>query len=50
VATDTRRFQDWAATAGGGTTKLSVSDAQKMFEDDRVMWRDTVKALGLAKR
>lgn len=50
VATDTKRFQDWAATAGGGTTKLSVSDAQKMFEDDRVMWRDTVKALGLAKR
>jgi tripartite-type tricarboxylate transporter receptor subunit TctC len=50
VATDIKRFQDWASAAGGGTTKLSLVDAQKMFESDRVMWRDTVKVLGLAKQ
>jgi tripartite-type tricarboxylate transporter receptor subunit TctC len=50
VATDTKKFQDWAISAGGGTTKLSTAAAQKMFEDDRVMWRDTVKALGLSAK
>lgn len=48
VGTDTKRFQEWAVSAGGGTTKLTTSDAQKMFEDDRIMWRDTVKTLGLS--
>ncbi len=49
VATGTKKFQEWAANAGGGTTKLpSVADAQKIFEEDRVMWQETVKTLGLS--
>lgn len=48
VGTDTEKFQDWAASAGGGTAKPSASDAQFMFENDRVTWREAVKVLGLA--
>lgn len=48
VATSTKRFQDWALSAGGGSAKLTASEAQKMFEDDRTMWRETVKTLGLS--
>jgi tripartite-type tricarboxylate transporter receptor subunit TctC len=50
VATDSKKFQDWAASAGGGTAKPSTTDAQKMFESDRATWRDVVRLLGLGNK
>lgn len=47
VATDSPRFQEWVAKAGGGTAKPLVPDTKKIYTDDRVVWNEVITALGL---
>jgi tripartite-type tricarboxylate transporter receptor subunit TctC len=50
VATDSTRYQEWLTKAGGSTGKPSVAEAKKIYEDDRVIWRDIVTTLGLTAK